>query len=120
MLLLHLCDLLRVLLVHLFQFCHHSFTALTQSLFVVDELRRDTEYLRPNLNTDTAGERSSGVLKEHTHLVDEGEVSLDGGFVLFLLELEVSAQLLLRLLHMSRRQFPLLGLIRREKKAKRR
>lgn len=44
------------------------------------------------------------------YLIDEGEVSLDGGFILFLLELEVPAQLPLRLLHVSYRQLPLLGL----------
>lgn len=45
-----------------------------------------------------------------SYLIDEGEVSLDGGFILFLLELEVPAQLLLGLLHVSHRQLPLLGL----------
>lgn len=46
-----------------------------------------------------------------SHLVDECQVSLDGGFILLLLELEVSAELLLCLLHVSRCQFSLLGLI---------
>lgn len=45
-----------------------------------------------------------------TDLINECEVSLDGGFVLFLLELEVPAQLLLGLLHVSYCQLPLLGL----------
>lgn len=45
-----------------------------------------------------------------TYLIDEREVSLDGGFILFLLEREVSVQLLLGLLHMSHRELPLLGL----------
>lgn len=49
----------------------------------------------------------------YTYLINECEVSLDGGFILFLLELEVSVQLLLSLLHMSHRQLPLLGLMNR-------
>lgn len=44
------------------------------------------------------------------YLINEGQMSLDGGFILFLLELEVPAQLLLGLLHVSGRQLPLLGL----------
>lgn len=44
------------------------------------------------------------------YLINEREVSLDGGLVLFLLELEVPVQLLLGLLHMSHRQLSLLGL----------
>lgn len=46
MLLLHLCDLLGVLLVHLLQFSHHSFTALAQSLFIVDELKKHQTFFR--------------------------------------------------------------------------
>lgn len=47
MLLLHLCDLLGVLLVHLLQFPHHAFAALAQSLFVADQLKEDGARLRP-------------------------------------------------------------------------
>lgn len=47
MLLLHLSDLLGVLLVNLLQFSHHTFTALTQSLFIVDQLRKHGTYFRP-------------------------------------------------------------------------
>lgn len=50
MLLLHLCDLLCVLLVHLLQFSHHAFTALTQSLFIIDQLKKDGTHLRPKQN----------------------------------------------------------------------
>lgn len=39
MLLLHLCNLLGVLLVHLLQLSHDSFTALAQSLFIIDQLK---------------------------------------------------------------------------------
>ena len=39
MLLLHLCDLLGVLLVHLLQFSHHALAALAQSLLIVDQLQ---------------------------------------------------------------------------------
>lgn len=108
MLLLHLCDLLGVLLVHLLQFPHHAFAALAQSLFVTDQLKEDGACLRPQGGHGvTPLERGLCVC---SYLVDEGEVSLDGGFILFLLELEVPAQLLLGLLHVSHRQLPLLGL----------
>lgn len=80
MLLLHLGDLLGVLLVHLLQLVQHALAALAQRLLVVDEL------------------------------VDEGQVPLDGGLVLLLLQLEAAAQLALRLLDVPRRQLPLLGL----------
>lgn len=41
MLLLHMCNLLSVLLVHLLQLGHHAFTALTQNFFIIDQLRTD-------------------------------------------------------------------------------
>lgn len=45
MLLLHLRHFLGVFLVHLLQFSHHPFTALIQSLFIMDELhRQDTSF----------------------------------------------------------------------------
>lgn len=60
MLLLHLCDLLGVLLVHLLEFPHHAFAALTQSLFVTDQLKEDGACLRPRGGTqgDAAGMRT--------------------------------------------------------------
>lgn len=56
------------------------------------------------------------ILCVFTHLINERQVSLDGGFILFLLELKVPAQLLLCLLHMSHRQLPLLGLDGQERR----
>lgn len=49
------------------------------------------------------------------YLVYKGEVSLDGGFILLLLQSEVPAQFLLCLLHMPHCQLPLLGLGQRER-----
>lgn len=46
MLLLHLRHFLGVFLVHLLQFSHHTFAALIQSLFVMDELHRQDTSLR--------------------------------------------------------------------------
>lgn len=47
MLLLHLRHFLGVFLVHLLQFSHHIFTALIQSLFIMDELHRQDTSLSP-------------------------------------------------------------------------
>lgn len=114
MLLLHLCNLLGVLLVHQLQLSQHSFTALAQSLFIIDQLKNDRTHFRTRGKTETTCRKRLMQLGSDcgcSHLINEREVSLDGGFILFLLELEVSVQLLLRLLHMSHRQLPLLGLM---------
>lgn len=82
MLLLHLCNLLCVLLVHLLQFRDHAFTALVQSLFIIDKLQTDWLYLRAPGKHSVTDRQSVCV----TYLINESEVSLDGGFILFLLQ----------------------------------
>lgn len=53
MLLLHLVDLFCVFLVDLFELSHHTLTALTQGLLVIDQLRRDRGLLIYELGSFT-------------------------------------------------------------------
>lgn len=53
MLLLHLRHFLGVFLVHLLQFSHHTFTALVQSLLIMDELHGQDTSLSPQAGQKT-------------------------------------------------------------------
>lgn len=120
-LLLHLSELLAVLLVHLFQLCHHSLTLLAQHLLVIYELRRVKKE-----SGNQAGRSQSHIWLQKQqaevgwyYLVDEGQMSLDSCLVLLPLQLELVAKLLLSLLDVPDSKLPLLSLLYREERTTR-